>query len=247
MEYSVGEVAALAGVTVRTLHHYDELGLVTAKRSTNAHRTYDQAALEKLQQVLFFRTPGFRLDDIRRIITDRGFDRAAALEGQRELMIGKLTRTREIVAAIDAAIEAERKGETVKAKDMFGGFDPADYEDEVKERWGTTDSYREAGRRTRGYSKADWAELDQESKAILESLADLMRAGTAADAAAVVELAEAHRLHIDRWFNPCSEQMHLALGESYVADPRFTTFYDSIEPGLAVYMRDAIAASAVEA
>ena len=85
----------------------------------------------------------------------------------------------------------------------------------------------------------------ESEKAILESLADLMRAGTAADAAAVVELAEAHRLHIDRWFNPCSEQMHLALGESYVADPRVTTFYDGIEPGLAVYMRDAIAASAV--
>ena len=243
MEYSVGEIAALAGVTVRTLHHYDELGLVTAKRSTNSHRTYDQAALEMLQQVLFFRTLGFQLDDIKRIISDPGFDRAAALERQRELMIGKLARTREIVSAIEAAIEAEREGESVKAQDMFGGFDPADYENEVKERWGTTDSYREAGRRTKGYSKADWAHLRQESSTILESLADLMRAGTAADADAAVELAEAHRLHIDRWFYPCSKQMHLALGESYVADPRFTAFYDEVEPGLAVYLRDAIAAS----
>ncbi len=242
MDYTVGEVAALAGVTVRTLHHYDELRLVTARRSANGHRTYDQAALEALQQVLFFRTLGFQLGDIGRIITDPGFDRAAALERQRELMIGKLARTRGIVTAIEAAIESAGEGVPVKAQDMFGGFDPSDYEDEVKERWGTTDAYREAGRRTKGYSKADWADLQQESGAILESLADLMRAGTPPGAATAIDLAEAHRLHIDRWFYPCSPQMHLALGESYVADPRFTAFYDKIEPGLASYLRDAIVA-----
>jgi len=130
----------------------------------------------------------------------------------------------------------------VKAEDMFGGFDPADYEDEVKARWGTSDSYREAGRRTKGYSKADWAQLQEEDGAILESLATLMRVGTAAEAHEAVELAEAHRLHIDRWFYPCSSQMHLAMGESYVTDPRFTAFYDKVEPGLATYLRDAIAA-----
>lgn len=246
MEYSVGEVARLAGITVRTLHHYDELGLVAAERSANGHRTYDRAALKQLQQVLFFRELGFHLDDIGRIITDPGFDRNAALERQRQLMIGKLARTREIVAAIEAAIEAEREGVTVKAEDMFGGFDPADYEDEVKERWGNTDSHREAGRRTRQYTRADWAELKQESGAILESLADLLRAGTAPGAPAALELAEAHRLHIDRWFYPCSPRMHLALGESYVADPRFTAFYDEIEPGLATYLRDAIAGKLAE-
>lgn len=131
----------------------------------------------------------------------------------------------------------------MKAEDMFDGFNPADYADEVKERWGSTDSYREAGRRTRNYTKADWAQLRQESGTILESMASLMRAGTPPEAAAAVELAEAHRLHIDRWFYPCSPRMHLALGESYVADPRFTAFYDKTEPGLAVYLRDAIAAS----
>jgi DNA-binding transcriptional MerR regulator len=247
MDYSVGEVARLAGITVRTLHHYDELGLVTAERSTNGHRTHDRAALERLQQALFFRALDFQLDNIGRIVTDPGFDRAHALERQRELMIGKLARTRETVAAIEAAIAADREGVSVEAEDMFGGFDPADYEDEVKERWGTTDSYREAGRRTKGYTKADRAELQSESGAILESLADPMRASTSAEADEAVELAEAHRLHIDHWFYPCSREMHLALGESYVADPRFTAFYDKIEPGLATYLRDAIAANAAGA
>jgi len=135
----------------------------------------------------------------------------------------------------------------MEVDDMFAGFDPADYEDEVKERWGNTDSYREAGRRTKGYTKADWAELQQESGAILESLADLMRAGTGAGSDAAIELADEHRLHIDRWFYPCSPEMHLALGESYVADPRFTAFYDKVEPGLAAYLRDAISAGVTEA
>jgi hypothetical protein len=157
-------------------------------------------------------------------------------------MIGKLARTREIITAIEQAMAAEREGVTIKAEDMFGGFDPADFEDEVKERWGTTDSYREAGNRTKGYSKADWAELQQENRTIHESLAALMRAGTAARAPEAVDLAEAHRLHIDRWFYPCSPGMHLALGENYVADPRFAAFYDKIEPGLATYLHDAIAA-----
>ena len=227
----------------RTLHHYDELGLVTADRNASGHRTYDHEALERLQQVLFLRTLGFQLNSIGRIVTDPGFDRSAALERQREMMLEELARTREILAAIEAAITAEREGVTMEAEDMFGGFVPAEYEDEVKERWGTTDSYREAGRRTKGYTKADWAELQQESGAILESLADLMRADTSAENAEAVELAEAHRLHIDRWFYPCSPEMHLALGESYVADPRFTAFYDKIEPGLAAYLRDAIAAN----
>jgi hypothetical protein len=134
----------------------------------------------------------------------------------------------------------------VKAEDMFGGFDPADYEEEAKERWGNTNPYREAGRRTKVHSRADWAELEQESGAILEALADLMRAGSSPATAAAIELAEAHRLHIDRWFYPCSPQTHLALAESYMTDPRFTAFYDEIEPGLAAYLRDAIAAKPAE-
>jgi hypothetical protein len=136
-------------------------------------------------------------------------------------------------------------------KQMFEGFDPAQYEDEVKERWGDTDAYKESARRTKSYGKAEWQQIKDQWAAIYSGLADLMRAGVAVTDARVQALVEQHRMHIDRWFYPCSVEMHKGLGAMYVADPRFAANLeraaspkgDKNGEGFAQYLSNAIAAS----
>jgi hypothetical protein len=128
--------------------------------------------------------------------------------------------------------------------EVFGDFDPSKYEDEVKERWGDTDAYKESKKRTARYRKQDWEKIKAEGQEIGEQFAALMTAGVKASDKRAMEVAEKHRLHIDRWFYPCSHQMHRGLGEMYVADARFTQNIDRIKPGLAQYWRDANVANA---
>jgi MerR family transcriptional regulator, thiopeptide resistance regulator len=244
MDYSVGEVARHSGVTVRTLHLYDELGLVVPDRTPAGHRRYGRHHLELLQQVLFFRELGFELSAIGEIVTDPSFDRRSALLRQRDLVAGKLAQVRRMLDAIDLAVMAIDEGVTMELKDMFDGFDPAQYEDEAKERWGDTEAYRESHRRAGNYTKDDWATMGAEMEEISQRLAALKRDGVAPDAAEAVAAAEAHRLHIERWFYPCGPEMHTGLGDMYVDDPRFTAYWEKYEPDLAPFVRDAFAANA---
>jgi DNA-binding transcriptional MerR regulator len=248
MTHTVGEVARLAGVTVRTLHHYDEIGLLQpVDRTGAAYRIYDDGDLARLQQVLFYRELGLSLQQIARAMTGEDFDRRRALHDQRELLRRKVRRLEKMIEAIGDAITAEETGIGMTNEDMFevfGDFDPAEYEDEVKERWGDTDAYRESSRRAKRYTKADWQAIKAGGEPIVSGLAAALRAGTPADDATVMDLADAHRLEIDKWFYPCSPEMHAALGEMYVADPRFTAYWDQFEAGLAMYVRDAFAANA---
>ena len=128
--------------------------------------------------------------------------------------------------------------------EVFGDFDPAEYEDEVKERWGETDAYKESARRTARYTKADWQRFKDESQQIGTDTAALMDAGVPADDPRAMDLAEQARLQIDTWFYPCSHEMHMNLAAMYIADPRFTATYEKIHEGMAQYWHDAILANA---
>jgi DNA-binding transcriptional MerR regulator len=248
MGHTIGEVAQLASVSVRTLHHYDELSLLTPSERTDAgYRVYSDADLATLQQVLFFKELGFGLSDIGRIMHDPTFDRLEALRIQRRMLSDKAAQLDLMVEAVEAAIDATEGGVVMDAKDMFeafGEFDPKEYEKEAEERWGTTDSYKESARRTKRYTKEDWAEVRTESEAVNEALAALMDAGVPADDPRATDVAEQHRLNIDKRFYPVSYEMHVGLAEMYIADPRFTATYDKIRPGLAAYLHDAILANA---
>jgi len=247
---TVGAAARLARVTVRTLHHYDEIGLLhPSERSAAGYRRYGASDLERLQLILFYRELGFGLTDIGRIMRDPKFDRRTALLTQREQLARKAEQTRSMLGAIDIALAAIEKGVTMDRTEMFeafGDFDPTQYEGEVKERWGETDAYRESARRTGRFSKEDWKRLRAESEAIEAGLASLLASGESASSEAAMDLAERHRLHIDRWFYPCSHQMQVGLAEMYIADDRFRKHYDDRAPGLAQYVHDAIVARAAD-
>ena len=242
---TVGEVAGLAGVTVRALHHYDELGLLTPSgRSEAGYRLYSYEDLARLREILIWRALGFSLTDIASLLDDPGHDRLIALKRQRELIDHEVDRLGALAAAVDAAIAAHRNGAQLEVATMFDGFDASEYEDEARERWGHTEAYQESARRTREYGEAEWNEIRREASEIVDGLSALMRAGEPADGAAARTLAERHREHLSRWFYPCSPQMHRGLGEMYVADDRFAQVYEREAPGLAAYFHDAILANA---
>lgn len=245
---TVSDAARLAGVSVRTLHHYDDIGLLTPSARTDAgYRLYDERDMERLQEILLFRELEIPLDDIGVLLSGGAFDRQAALELQREMLAQKSARIGAMITSVDRAINAERTGvrmTTAEMFEVFGDFDPAEYEDEVKERWGETDAYKESARRTARYTKADWQHFKDESQQIGSDTAALMDAGVPADDPRAMDLAEAARLQIDTWFYPCSHEMHVNLAEMYIADPRFTATYEKIHEGMARYWHDAILANA---
>jgi len=145
---TVGEVSELARVTVRTLHHYDELGLLSpSERSEAGYRLYSYDDLARLQEILIWRALGFPLAEIASLLDDPDNDRLGALERQRELVGREMNRLEALADAVDAAIAAERNGTPIEETKMFDGFDPTEYEDEARERWGDAEAYQQSARR----------------------------------------------------------------------------------------------------
>jgi DNA-binding transcriptional MerR regulator len=246
-DMTVGEVARLAGLTVRTLHHYDEIGLlVPAERASSGYRLYRRIEVERLQEVLLFRELGFGLEAIKEIVNRPGYDRTSALLRQRELLEAKAERLLEMISALDAVVESERQGMAMNNEEMlevFDGFDPGEYEAEAREHWGGTDAYQESARRTAAYTEEDWEQMGREADEINAAFLVLMEAGAPADSAEAMALAERHRSHISKWFYECTPEIHTGLGSMYVADSRFTENIDKAGEGLARYLSDAIAAN----
>jgi DNA-binding transcriptional MerR regulator len=245
---TVGSVARLSGVTVRTLHHYDEIGLLRASgRSEAGYRRYADADLDRLQRILFYRELGFGLDDIRTVMTDGDADAVGHLRRQHAMLLDRIGRLKRMVIAVEKAMEAHTMGISLTPEErleVFGDFDPESHAAEAEERWGGTETYAESQRRVARYSKADWDRMKAESAAYLEPLVAALRAGKPAGSPEPMDAAEQHRQHISRWFYDCTYEIHRGLGQMYVDDPRFTATYERIAPGLAAYLRDAILANA---
>jgi DNA-binding transcriptional MerR regulator len=248
--YRVAELAAIAGVTVRTLHHYDALGLLVPNpRSRAGYRLYSEQSLLRLQQILIQRELGLPLEQIRRILDDPAFDLRRALRDQKAALEARATNTRAMLQAVNAALSTldsatptTQTGEHTM-QDLFRGFNPERYADETRERWGHTDAYREAARRTKNYTKEDWQRFREEQAQVYRDLVHLMQAGCHPAAPEVAALVERHRLLIDQWCYPCSVEMHVNLAGLYEADSRFTENMDSFGRGLTRFLVAAIHAS----
>jgi MerR family transcriptional regulator, thiopeptide resistance regulator len=246
--YQVKEVAELAGVSVRALHHYDEIGLLVPRaRTDGGYRLYDDEDLLRLQQILVGRELGLSLEEIRRSLDDPRFDRRSALHEQRRALEARAGRTAAMIRAVDHALAAlaTKEGETtMDAKELFEGFDPSRYEAEAAERWGGTAPFEESRRRTRGYTPDDWKRHAAQQAAVYEDAAALLRAGRPAASREAMDVAERHRLLIDRWFYPCAPKMHAGLADLYEADARFAANIDKFGEGLTPFLVAAIRANA---
>lgn len=243
----IKEAARIAGVSVRTLHHYDEIGLLVPKlRSAAGYRLYGREDLLRLQQILIGRELGLSLQEIGRSLDDPGFDLTQALRSQRQQLHGRAERTAAMLRSVDAALailDAERGG-SVDMKTLFDGFDPSRYEEEAGQRWGHTDAYKESARRTSRYKDQDWKLLQAEQDRIYSDAIAAMNAGTAPEDPAAMSVAERHRLLIGRWFYPCSKAMHRGLAAMFEADARFAQNIDRHGKGLTPFFAAAIRANA---
>lgn len=235
----INEVAKLTGVTVRTLHYYDEIGLLKPSEITDAgYRLYDVAALETLQQILFFRELGFPLNDVKAIMSDPQYDRTEALTRHKELLLQKRDHIDGLIGLVDKTLKGEH--------DMsFKQFDTTDFEAakkkysaEVKERWGDTAAYAESEKKTVGYDDGQWNILSCEGDAILQEFGD--SSNTSPDSSEAQALVKKWQDYITANFYNCTKEILSCLGQMYVGDKRFTQSIDKHGDGTAKFMADAI-------
>jgi DNA-binding transcriptional MerR regulator len=248
VSHSVGQVARFAGVTVRTLHHYDEIGLlVPGERTPAGHRKYTEGDLDRLQQILFYRELGFPLEEITVLLDDPDADPQEHLRRQHDVLTARIDRLREMAAAVEHTMEARKMGINLSPEErfeVFGDFDPDTYEEEAGRRWGGSEAYRESRRRTSRYTKEDWQRVKSATDDLNARFTTLMESGAAPDSEAAMDLAEEHREQIGEHFYDCTYEIHTGLAEMYVADERFTRNIDAVRPGYAAYLRKAILANA---
>lgn len=244
MSYTVSRLARMAGVSVRTLHHYDRVGLLKPTgRSEAGYRLYGEKDLLRLQQVLFYRELDVPLRRIREILDAPTFDAAAALAEHRALLETRGRRIARLIETIDRTT-ARLRGETTMLSDeeLYEGFPKEKVEAwnaEAAERWG--DTYRQSNRRVRSWSKERLAEVRAEGERITGEMASLMDRGPSDPR--VQELAAAFYRHLHRFYDPTPE-MFAGLGRLYVEHPDFRERYEAIRPGLAEFLRDTMAVCA---
>ena len=244
---TVGEVAERFGITVRTLHHYDQIGLlIPSRRAASGYRVYTPADVTRLSQIIVYRRLELSLDEIASLLDDG--DEVSHLVRQRERVMSRLDEMNKLVEAIDQALEKAMANKPMTDADMrelFGdSFD--DYQAEAEQKWGETAEWKESQRRATSYGKDEWVQIKTEGEAVEKAFADAFRAGLPADSDDAMNAAEKHRLHVHRWFYDCPPDFHRNLGDMYVSDPRYVATYDESFglPGLAAYCRDAIHANA---
>lgn len=238
----------MAHVSVRTLHHYDGIGLLTPSgRSAAGYRLYSETDLRRLRQVLFYRELDFGLEEIAEILADVAAGTDDHLRRQHRLLRQRRARDQALLAALEKEMEARAMGISLTPEEqleIFGTDKLDEYTEEAGQRWGGTDAWRESQRRTAAYAKGDWIAIKAEADASINGFAGALRAGEPATGAVAMDLAEAHRQHISRWFYDCDHAMHRGLADIYTADDRYIAAYDEIERGLALYVRAAMYANA---
>ncbi len=240
MKRTVNEVAKLTGVSVRTLHYYDEIGLLAPVETTEAgYRLYGDAELERLQQILFFRELDFQLKEIKAILQRSDFDKEDALQKHKELLIIKRNRLNGLIGLVDDTLRGDKKM-------SFKEFDMSEieaaqqkYQKEAQERWGDTDAYKESAQKTSHYTKADWARLTEEAGTIYSALA--ARLNLAPEDDEVQQLIADWQAHITKYYYNCTNEILAGLGQMYVKDERFLNSIDKYGAGLAEFMSKAIA------
>lgn len=252
MSYSVGQVAAFAGVTVRTLHHYDKAGLLSpGSRSQAGYRLYGDADLARLQQILFYRELGFTLDETAAILADPQANALEHLQARQRRLSEEIARLQRLSEVAERAIEVQRTGVAMTPQERFEVFGEIafdlSYATEAELKWAGSEGRREAMARAAAHTKEDWRRLMHEATAWRAELLTAFDEGEPVDGERAGDLAEEHRLHISRWFTSCPPDMHRRIADDFLADPRAFALVvppSQQRPGLAAYLHEAVHANA---
>jgi DNA-binding transcriptional MerR regulator len=239
--YTVSQLAKMAGVSVRTLHHYDQIGLLKPPARTAAgYRLYGEADLLRLQQILFFKELDLPLREIGRILDDPGFDQVQALKDHRRLLHGQMERLACLLQTIDKTIQRLTEDDmALTDEELYEGFTKEQierYKREAREMYDPA-LVEESERRVGRMSKAQWEAVKAEGDEVTRSLAALM--DRAPDDAEVQALIARHHAWIEQFY-PASAEVYRGLGQLYVGHPEFRAFYDRYQPGLADFVAAAM-------
>ncbi len=240
MSYTVQQLSNISGVTVRTLHHYDEIGLLLpSRRKGNGYRFYEEKDLLKLQQIMFFKELDFPLPDIKKIINDPKFDQEKALREHKNLIELKQKRLKGLVMTIDKTIKKLKKETTMQDEELYKEFKEHEekYKDEVKERWGNTDAYKQSNERMAKMSKEDKIALKKNADIWMKNFVENMKYGPTSPE--VQKLIDEHYNSLRTFYEPNLE-LYRGLANMYVDDARFTGFYEKYAKGLAEFMKEAM-------
>lgn len=245
MAYSIAHVARMSGITSRTLRHYDEVGLLSpAFTGAGGYRYYEPDQLLRLQEILVLRELGLGLEQIREVL-DRGTDRVSALREHHERLVAERDRFDRLARTVQQTIDTLEEGGEMNAQDLFTGI-PRDSEkahelaEEAEQRWpGASDSHS----KVKGWSDEKWQAVQREGGEASERLAQLLREGVAADDPRTIDAVDAHYRWILHFWTP-NRESYTGLGRLYADDERFSANFERIEPGLAAYLADALAAYA---
>ena len=236
----IKEFAKLTGVSVRTLHYYDEIGLLKPAfiDEKNGYRDYNEISLERMVEILFYRELDFPLKSILEILSSPDYDKTAAIRKQKELMTLKKERLERLISALD---EAE-KGEI-----PMNTFDNNEYEvarkqyaDEAKQRWGNTAAYKESEQKTADYSADKWNDVNTGLNAVLAEFAVALKDGATPESETAQSLVKKLQAYITDNFYTCTNEILKGLGQMYVADERFKSNIDQNGVGTAEFISEAI-------
>ena len=240
MKMQIKEFAKLTGVSVRTLHYYDEIGLLKPALvdAQNGYRFYDENSLLRMQEILFYRELDFPLKSILEILSSLDYDKQKALAEQRKLLELKKERLERIIDALDGA---------TKGKVTMAAFDNSDYETarkqyevEAKERWGETEAYKEHAEKTAKYTKDKWQAVNDGLMAVFAKFTECMNNGNTADSDEAHLLVKELQNYITENYYTCTKEILAGLGQMYVADERFKTNIDKNGNGTAEFVSQAI-------
>jgi MerR family transcriptional regulator, thiopeptide resistance regulator len=241
MSYTIKQLADLAGISVRTLHFYDEIGLLRpARERSNKYRIYEEKELLRLQQILFFRELDFPTKEIKRILSAPGFDMSAALKDQKRLIELKKERLNRLIKTIDKTIQKINQEISMDNENLYDSFNKEEmekYAKEAKERWGHTDEYKQSTERVNKMSKDDMARIQAESDALMKEIASRMSEGS--QSKMIQELIDKHYDNLKHFYEP-SLELYRGLADMYVSDKRFSAYFDKYATGLAQFMHDAM-------
>lgn len=249
MEYTIKKLAGLSGVSTRTLRYYDEIGLLKPARiASNGYRIYGTDQVDTLQQILFYRAMEVPLEEIRQILTDGAFDPRRTLQEHLEKLCQRKAQLEQLMETVRKTIQSMEGEGTMTDQEKFAGLkqqfmteNQKQYGAELEERYGKAVMNR-SNEKVAALTGEQWQDQEQLSAGIAQQLRAAMEIGDPSCPAAQ-EACELHRQWLMLFWpeGTYSKEAHRSMGEMYVADPRFRTFYEGIAPGCAVFFRDALA------
>jgi DNA-binding transcriptional MerR regulator len=246
MEYTVQKLGQMAGISTRTLRYYDEIGILKpARMSSSGYRIYGQNEVDRLQQILFYRELGMKLETIKEIMMSPAFDGAKALKEHRAQLLDKRAQLDLLIANVEKTISSKEGRITMTDNEKFEGFkqkmiddNEAKYGKEIREKYGE-DTVNKSNAKVKNMTQAQHEEVTRLSDELTKTLAEAFKAGNPASDLAQ-KAADLHKQWLTFYWNEYSKEAHAGLAQMYVDDERFTAYYDKEQPGTAEFLRDAI-------